>query len=118
MQVKSIRPFIGARNFSQSRAFYQALGFEEKVLTPALSVFVWDHLSFYLQDAYVQDWIDNTMVFMEVQDVSSFWRRLEQLDLPSKFPGVRYVPIREMEWGRECFIHDPSGILWHVGEFA
>lgn len=20
-------------------------------------------------------------------------------------------------WGRECFVHDPSGILWHFGEF-
>ncbi|PZO24508.1 MAG: glyoxalase, partial [Flavobacteriaceae bacterium] len=26
-------------------------------------------------------------------------------------------PIRNHDWGRECFLHDPSGILWHFGEF-
>ncbi|MDQ3111085.1 MAG: glyoxalase, partial [Bacteroidota bacterium] len=28
----------------------------------------------------------------------------------------KLVPIRNNDWGRECFVHDPSGILWHFGE--
>ena len=39
------------------------------------------------------------------------------LDLPSKYNSVRLTPIREYDWGKECFLHDPSGILWHIGEF-
>ncbi len=114
---KSIRPFIGAKNFQISRQFYKDLGFEESVLSHDMSYFKSESIGFYLQDAYVKDWVDNTMIFMEVEDVHRFWEELVALDLPSKYDTVRLVPIREMEWGRECFLHDPSGILWHFGAF-
>jgi hypothetical protein len=115
--AKSIRPFIGARDFKLSRSFYKDLGFEENVLTHNLSLFKSDGLGFYLQDAYVRDWVDNTMIFMEVDDVTRYWNELLALDLTSRYKDVKLVPIRELDWGRECFVHDPSGILWHFGEF-
>ena len=37
--IKSIRPFIGAKDFETSRAFYRDLSFEEFVLSTNLSVF-------------------------------------------------------------------------------
>ncbi|MEO5563436.1 MAG: VOC family protein [Chitinophagaceae bacterium] len=113
----SIRPFIGAQDFELSKNFYRDLGFEETVLTHNMSVFKTDGLAFYLQDAYVKDWVDNTMVFLEVKDVARYYKELLALDLPAKYKSVRVTPIRELDWGRECFIHDPSGILWHIGEF-
>jgi hypothetical protein len=116
-KAKSIRPFLGGKNFEVSRRFYLDLGFEETVLGTGFSVFKTNGLAFYLQDAYIRDWIDNTMVFMEVEDVERFWDELVSLDLPSRYEGVRLEPIRLLDWGKECFIHDPSGILWHVGEF-
>lgn len=116
-QAKSIRPFIGAKNFELSRNFYYDLGFQETVLSNKMSVFKTDGLAFYLQDAYVKDWIDNTMIFLEVEDVHQFWKELVALDLTAKYKNVRIIPVKENDWGRECFIHDPSGILWHVGEF-
>lgn len=117
-KAKSIRPFLGAIHFDISRSFYRDLGFQETVLTPQLSVFKSDGLAFYLQDAYVKDWVDNTMVFMEVDDVSRFWNELQELGLETKYEGVRLVPITQYVWGKECFVHDPSGILWHFGEFS
>ncbi len=116
-KVKSIRPFIGAENFEISRSFYRDLGFEERVLSHDMSYFKTGDFGFYLQDAYVRDWIDNTMVFMEVDDVSRYWNELVALDLPSKYKGVKLVPIRQYDWGQECFLHDPSGVLWHFGAF-
>jgi catechol 2,3-dioxygenase-like lactoylglutathione lyase family enzyme len=116
-KARSIRPFVGAKDFETSRRFYRDLGFEEHVLFHNMSYFRTEGLGFYLQDAYVKDWIDNTMVFMEVEDVDYFWSGLLGLDLPAKYPGVRVTPIRNHDWGRECFLHDPSGILWHFGEF-
>lgn len=117
-KAKSIRPFIGAKNFEQSRNFYRDLGFEETVLSPDMSVFYTGELAFYLQQAYVQDWIDNSMIFLEVEDVECFWKELQTLDLPAKYEGVKLTPIRTYDWGKECFVHDPSGILWHFGEFS
>jgi catechol 2,3-dioxygenase-like lactoylglutathione lyase family enzyme len=119
MQHKAIsmRPFIGAKDFETSRSFYRELGFEEVVLDTNMSVFKTGQLAFYLQNAYVKDWADNTMIFLEVDDVARYWNELLALDLSSKYAGVRLTPIRVELWGRECFLHDPSGILWHFGEF-
>jgi catechol 2,3-dioxygenase-like lactoylglutathione lyase family enzyme len=115
--AKSIRPFIGAKNYEISRRFYRDLGFQESVISANMSYFYTEGFGFYLQDAYVKNWIDNTMIFMEVDDVKRFWEELLALDLLAKYDGVRLVPVRELEWGRECFLHDPSGVLWHFGAF-
>jgi hypothetical protein len=53
----SIRPFIGAKNFEISRSFYQDLGFQEAILGNNFSYFHTESIGFYLQDAYVKDWI-------------------------------------------------------------
>jgi hypothetical protein len=114
----SIRPFIGAKDYKLSRSFYRDLGFEERILSKNMCLFKTESLGFYLQDGYVKDWIDNTMVFLEVDDVNRCWNELVALDLPAKYKAVKLTPIRDYDWGRECFLHDPSGILWHFGEFS
>ena len=116
-QAISIRPFIGAKDFELSRNFYLDLGFEESILSPTMSYFKTGGLGFYLQDAYVRDWIDNSMIFLEVKDLKNHWNVLLALNLTTKYKGVKLTPIREFDWGRECYLHDPSGILWHFGEF-
>lgn len=116
-QTQSIRPFIGARNYEESRNFYRDLGCVEVVLSPSMSLFSMGSVAFYLQDAYVKDWIDNTMVFVEVNNASKYYNELLALNLPAKYTGTALMPVRTEHWGRECFLHDPSGILWHFGEF-
>jgi hypothetical protein len=116
-KIKSIRPFIGATNFEISRNFYRDWGFEEIILDNNMSAFKTEKFAFYLQNAYVKDWLDNTMVFMEVEDVARYWNELKALNLTEKYKTAKISPIKEYDWGRECFVHDPSGILWHIGEF-
>ncbi|NML64266.1 glyoxalase [Hymenobacter sp. RP-2-7] len=118
LNALSLRPFIGARDFAQSRAFYAELGFQETALTPTLSLFATEALGFYLQDAYVPDWIANTMVFLEVTDADQYYQQLRALDLPARYAGARLTPVQTFAWGKECYLYDPCGILWHVGEFA
>lgn len=114
----SIRPFIGSKDFEVSRRFYRDLGFEETPLFKNMSLFkVNASLAFYLQDAYVKDWIDNSMIFLEVEDAHRCYQELFELGLPEKYEGVRLVPVRVNDWGSECFLHDPAGILWHFGAF-
>ena len=117
-KVKSIRPFIGAKDYGVSRAFYTALGFTEVVIDNKMSLFrVSDAMGFYLQNAYVKDWIDNSMVFLEVKDLDAFEKDFLSRKLKEKFPTVRFSKIVTEYWGREMFVHDPSGVLWHFGEF-
>ena len=113
----SIRPFIGAKDYEVSRSFYSDLGFEEVVLSNEMSLFKKDKIGFYLQKAYVKDWIDNSMIFVEVEDVENYWQYLLTLDLKTKYPDVKLKPIINYNWGKECFVHDPSGILLHFGQF-
>jgi len=116
-QAKSIRPFIGAKDFDLSSRFYRDMGFEEVVISPGMSLFKINEVGFYLQNAFVKDWIDNTMVFVEVDSVDRYFNELSALNLPLKYENVRLTPVRTDNWGKECFVHDPSGILWHFGEF-
>lgn len=116
--AKSVRAFIGAKDFDLSRSFYRDLGFEESIIFKNMSYFkIVDTLGFYLQEAYVKDWVDNTMLFLEVDDVEQHWNELQNLGLPQKYKNVRLTPIKQDTWGREYFLHDPSGILWHFGQF-
>jgi len=116
-KLKSIRPFIGAKDFDISRNFYLALGFDEVKLDDKMSLFENGEIGFYLQNAFVQDWVDNTMIFVEVEDVQMFYDELVGRDFVTKFAGARLTPPKKFDWGTECYVHDPSGILWHFGEF-
>jgi len=116
---KSIRAFIGAKNFQESREFYNDLGLEEVVIDKTMSLFkVNEKLAFYLQNAYVKRWVDNSMLFLEVDDVEKCEKDLLKRKLHEKYKNVRISKIKVEDWGREIFMHDPSGILWHFGEFT
>lgn len=115
--LSSIRPFIGAKDYKESKSFYRDWGFEEINISPKLTYYRMQNFGFYLQDAYVKDWVDNTMLFLEVEDLDNYWSELESKKLPEKYDGVRLVPIRKLDWGSEGFLYDPSGILWHIGTF-
>jgi hypothetical protein len=118
LNCTSIRPFIGSFDYNLSRRFYKDLGFEEVVLHRSMSLFkINASLGFYLQKAYVKDWIDNTMLFIEVENVDNSYRAIKEKNLPELYGSVRLIDIKEEEWGREFFLHDPAGILWHFGEF-
>ena len=114
--IKSIRTFIGAKNFDESRNFYLDLGFEEIKTSFKMSLFKLDDFGFYLQDAYVKDWVDNSMIFFEVENLESILKYIKDLKLPKKYDNVRLSEIIYKEWGKEFFLHDPSGILWHFGK--
>lgn len=115
---KSIRTFIGAKDFEKSRLFYKALDFCELPLSSNMSFFkVNDSLGFYLQKAYIKDWVDNSMIFLEVDNIEDYLMELKSKQFTKKFLKVRLSDIVDRDWGREFFLHDPSGILWHIGCF-
>ena len=116
--IKSIRTFIGAKDFNISRNFYVDVGFKEVPLGPNMSYFGMGDFGFYLQKAYVKDWIDNSMIFMEVTDLEKHLSEIKTLELDKKYKGVRVTRIHHNDWGNEFFLYDPSGILWHIGEFS
>ncbi len=114
----NIRAFIGAKNFEESKEFYTKLGFEIiEIPGKMVLVKVNEKLSFYLQEYYQKKWIQNSMLFLEVDDIEKCYSDLLGRELVSQYKYVKLSQIKIFEWGRECFLHDPSGVLWHFCEF-
>jgi hypothetical protein len=117
INVNSIRTFIGSKNYDVSRSFYLDIGFEEMSVHDKMSYFKMGEFGFYLQDAYVKDWIENSMIFMEVESPEDLLEVIKGLELPKKYKGVKLSAMVHNDWGKEFFLHDPSGVLWHFGAF-
>lgn len=94
-RARSIRPFIGARQYDISCSFYRDLGFEETVLSPMLSVFKSGNFSFYLQNAYVKDWIDNSMIFWKWKTFTAFGMSCRHCNYPPNMKTSNSHPLKK-----------------------
>ncbi|WP_204336034.1 VOC family protein [Leptobacterium flavescens] len=94
------------------------MGFREVIVDENLSFFGTDRQQgFYLQRYFVKEWVENSMLILSIDDIDKCWKNIIAKDLERKYEGVKLIPIRDFEWGRECFVHDPSGVLLHFCEF-
>jgi len=116
---KAIRAFIGTKNYKESREFYRDLDFEEVQIGDKMCLFkVNENLGFYLQDYYVEDWVNNSMMFLEVNDIEKCAQDLLGKKLDDKYKEVKLTGIKDFDWGKELILLDPSGVLWHFCEFS
>ena len=114
--AEAARPFLPAKDFDTSRAFYEALGYE-KLLDGDVAIFRVGHSAFILQRYYQKEWADNFMMQLMVDDLDAWWSHIDALDLPAAF-GVAPPKAPAMQpWGlRVAYVFDPSGVLWHIAE--
>ena len=98
-QPVAIRPFIGANDYTESREFYRELGFQEVVLDEKMCLFkVNESLGFYLQNYYVKAWVNNSMIFLEVDDIERCAEELLSKGLQDKYKYVRFSEIKQFDW--------------------
>lgn len=110
------RPFLPAKNFEISIAFYEALGFF-KLLHEDVAIFEVGTTSFVLQRYYQKDWAENFMMQLLVDDLDAWWNHIVALDLPGKFSVQPPKPPAMQPWGlRIAYVFDPSGVLWHIAQ--
>lgn len=111
-----IRPFIPAKDFELSKRFYEALGFE-KVLDSEVAIFNAGSGGFILQNYYQEEWANNFMMQLMVDDLDAWWSHIESLDLTQRFGVAAPKPPAMQPWGlRVAYVVDPSGVLWHVAQ--
>ena len=115
----ALRPFVPAKNFQLSTQFYGDLGFEVTPLGDKLAAVSVGTFGFLLQDYFVQEWADNFMMHMLVNNLDQWWQRISTLDLAARY-GVRAPTSPKLEpWGlRVAYVIDPAGVLWHFAEEA
>lgn len=117
--IQSLRCFVPAKDFATSRQFYAALGFEEAWCDGKLALMQLGNCSFFLQDYFVKEWAENSMLDLRVANADELWRFLEGLRLSERFPGVRLgAPHDDAAGIRRGHFVDPSGVLWHFSQAA
>ena len=110
------RPFMPAKDFELSKRFYEALGFE-KVLDGEVAIFNAGSGGFILQRYFQEDWANNFMMQLMVDDLDRWWAHIESLDLPKRFGVPPPKPPAMQPWGlRIAYVVDPSGVLWHIAQ--
>ena len=114
--AEACRPFLPAKDFDVSRAFYEALGFE-KLLDADVAIFGVGKGAFILQRYFQKEWAENSMMQPMVDDLDAWWAHIEGLDLATRF-GVRAPKAPALQpWGlRVAYVYDPAGVLWHIAE--
>ena len=108
------RTFLPTQDFKASEQFYQALGFDQ-VGSGEVAIFICGAGGIILQRYFVQEWAENCMMSLMVDDLDAWWSFIERLDLSGRF-GVRApIPPEIKPWGlRVAHVFDPAGVLWHV----
>lgn len=117
--VKTMQPFLPAKDFALSKRFYADLGFTVEPLSDKLAQVRLGPHSFLLQDFYVEQWASNFMMHLMVDNLEAWWRHIAGLNLAARY-GVAAprAPKRE-SWGSDVvYVFDPSGVLWHVSQPA
>ena len=114
--AEAARPFLPAKDFAVSRAFYEALGFT-KLLDGDVAIFAVGQSAFILQNYYQEDWAGNFMMQLMVDDLDAWWAHIQALDLPARFDVKPPRPPATQPWGlRIAYVFDPSGVLWHIAQ--
>jgi hypothetical protein len=113
--VVALRPFVPAKNFETSLRFYVDLGFAASPINGSLAILQLGPFSFLLQEFDVEGFAGNLMMQLLVNDLDTWWRRIEALDLAGKY-GVQPPRAPALQpWGLTVvYVFDPSGVLWHI----
>jgi len=114
MKANDIRVFIPAKDYEESQAFYEALGFNSEFVTDDLSLFSNGNCTFFLQRFYNEELANNLMFQLSVPNIEAAFEKIDSIE---GF-NIKYEPIVEERWGKIVYLWGPSGELWHVTEFS
>jgi uncharacterized glyoxalase superfamily protein PhnB len=114
--TESIRSFVPTKDFDLSKRFYEALGFT-KVLDGEVAIFDAGSGGIILQRYFQEQWAQNSMLQLMVDDLDAWWEHISALDFATSF-GVQSPKAPAMQpWGlRVAYVYDPCGVLWHVAQ--
>lgn len=113
----ALRPFIPSRDFERSKQFYEGLGFSAAFSDGKIALLCSGAAQFLLQDFYEEALASNLMLQIIVGDVDQWWAEQRPDRLAERFGLAAPKPPALQPWGLKVgFIHDPSGVLWHIAE--
>ena len=115
--VIDLKTFVPSKDHAKSTEFYKDLGFTLNWDAGHLKEFQVGAFRFLLQDFYVEDWANNFMMHLHVENVETWWTHIQDTQLAERYAGVRASPPAMQDYGmRMLFLVDPAGVLWHIAE--
>jgi catechol 2,3-dioxygenase-like lactoylglutathione lyase family enzyme len=116
-EIVALRPFVPAKDFAESKRFYQALDFRITLEDDQVAILKYGSFSFLLTKFYNPVLAENFMMQLMVRNVAAWWQRIHDAELPAKFGVKPPIAPAPQPWGMTVgFLFDPSGVLWHIAE--
>ncbi len=109
--INNFKVYLPAKDFEQSKRFYSALGFSMTEGWGGTADFELSGHSFRLQDFYVEDWANNFMIAVSVNDMGAWHRRIQEIESSQEFASIRFKPPEPVDASMVMHIWDPSGVL-------
>ena len=105
---------VAGPDFALAKAFFRDLGFALDWEAPGLAQLSLGGATFLLQDFHNKEMQDNLMMFVSVEDLDDWWRRLQASRVLERYAGVHAKEPTLYAWGqREVHLIDPAGVCWH-----
>ena len=114
MKITNIRTFLPSKDFEVSKQFYLDMGFDIQWQSDDLVIYGTKERNFFLQKYNNEDWANNLMMQMHVDDLDALFAIVEPLI--AKYKGTKIKPIFTADYGRTFHLIDPAGVLWHMTE--
>jgi uncharacterized glyoxalase superfamily protein PhnB len=120
LAVDDVRTFVPAMDFAVSRAFYEALGWSTAWTdNEGLALMELAGYRFMLQDHYVRQWAENSMLSIIVADASAWFDHVSRVLASGAFASARVAPPKVEDWGATVtYVWDPCGVLLHFTQFS
>lgn len=115
-KVTGITPFVPSLDYDLSCRFYKEMGFIETAVIENATRFEIGNFGFWLQNYYVEDWADNFMLCLYVEDLNAWASRINKVDFANNYGNKARLLSQphEQEGGLMMQLSDPSGVLWHI----
>lgn len=116
MKFLSLEPFVpSGSNFEASKQLFQQLGFTINWDAGDYIGFERDGCKFILQQYDNQEFAQNFMLSVRIDNAEEFYKLLIEKQLPEKF-GIRIAKPSKQPYGLEVNITDIAGVCWHFVE--
>ena len=114
LDTVEFKAFVPSRDFAQSKAFYQALGFAMPWGDDDLAYLRHGDCAFLLQNFFVPEHAANFQMHMLVRSADDWHRHVLESGVAERF-GVQVGPLEDQPWGmRDFVLFDPAGVLWRI----
>ena len=111
LSINSFMSYVPAKDFEVSKRFYVSLGFTMSEDWDDTADFALNGHTFRLQNYYVQEWANNFMFVIGVDDVDAWHQRALEMLSSKTFPSMRIKAPETINGSRVLHVWDPTGVL-------